>query len=179
LRTDPAFKLACGRLPDSGGDLCSQPRISRWENAPTLREIVALTGALVDAYCASYAAPPDAVTLDIGDTVDVVHGHQQMSLFNAHEDERCFKPIHVYDIATGRPVVVILRPGQNAFWRRGTRPFAPHRAPHSHTLAGHTPDHPRRQPLRAPRSDGMVREPPHRLSLRARRQQNAPAARGR
>lgn len=35
-----------------------------------------------------------------------------MRLFNAHEDERCFKPIHVYDIATGRPVVVILRPGK-------------------------------------------------------------------
>src|ERR1700761_8662065 len=31
LRTDPAFKLACGRLPDSGGDLCSQPTVSRWE----------------------------------------------------------------------------------------------------------------------------------------------------
>jgi len=112
LRTDPAFKLACGRLPDSGGDLCSQPTVSRWENAPTLREIVALTGALVDAYCASHGAPPDAVTLDIDDTVDVAHGHQQMSLFNAHEDERCFKPIHVYDIATGRPVIVILRPGK-------------------------------------------------------------------
>ena len=26
LRFDPAFKLACGRLPDSGGDLCSQPK---------------------------------------------------------------------------------------------------------------------------------------------------------
>src|SRR5262249_2296258 len=25
LRCDPAFKLACGRLPDSGTDLCSQP----------------------------------------------------------------------------------------------------------------------------------------------------------
>jgi Transposase DDE domain group 1 len=25
LRCDPAFKLACGRLPDSGRDLCSQP----------------------------------------------------------------------------------------------------------------------------------------------------------
>ena len=24
LRTDPGFKLACGRLPDSGRDLCSQ-----------------------------------------------------------------------------------------------------------------------------------------------------------
>ena len=42
LRFDPAFKLACGRLPDSGGDLCSQPTISRWENAPTLREIIRL-----------------------------------------------------------------------------------------------------------------------------------------
>src|SRR5436190_10351277 len=35
LRCDPAFKLACGRLPDTGRDLCSQPTISRWENAPT------------------------------------------------------------------------------------------------------------------------------------------------
>jgi len=40
LRKDPAFKLACGRLPDTGDDLCSQPTMSRWENAPTLREIV-------------------------------------------------------------------------------------------------------------------------------------------
>src|SRR4051794_31790363 len=40
LRCDPAFKLACGRLPDTGRDLCSQPTISRWENAPTLREII-------------------------------------------------------------------------------------------------------------------------------------------
>ncbi len=28
LRTDPGFKLACGRLPDSGADLCSQPRLA-------------------------------------------------------------------------------------------------------------------------------------------------------
>jgi len=35
LRSDPGFKLACGRLPDSGDDLCSQPTMSRWENAPT------------------------------------------------------------------------------------------------------------------------------------------------
>ena len=27
LRRDVAFKLACGRLPDTGGDLCSQPTI--------------------------------------------------------------------------------------------------------------------------------------------------------
>ena len=58
LRTDPAFKLACGRLPDSGADLCSQPTISRWENAPALRDLIRLMGVMVDLYCASYAAPP-------------------------------------------------------------------------------------------------------------------------
>src|SRR6201998_4277987 len=62
LRHDPAFKLACGRLPVSGADLCSQPTVSRWENAPTLREVVRMTYTLVDIYCASYAVPPAAVT---------------------------------------------------------------------------------------------------------------------
>ena len=54
LRFDPAFKLACGRLPETGADLCSQPTISRWENAPTLREIIRLTYALIDIWCGSY-----------------------------------------------------------------------------------------------------------------------------
>jgi hypothetical protein len=111
LRTDPGFKLACGRLPDSGTDLCSQPTVSRWENAPTLREVVRMTNAMIDIYCASYKRPPRAVTLDVDDTLDVVHGHQQLSLFNAHYDERCFLPIHVYDTATSRPVAVLLRTG--------------------------------------------------------------------
>jgi hypothetical protein len=112
LRTDPGFKLACGRLPDSGDDLCSQPTVSRWENAPTLREVVRMTYAMVDLYCSSYARPPAAVTLDIDDTCDVVHGNQQLSLFHAHYNERCFLPIHVYDTATSRPVAILLRPGK-------------------------------------------------------------------
>jgi hypothetical protein len=112
LRTDPGFKLACGRLPETGRDLCSQPTVSRWENAPNLREVVRMTYAFVDIYCASYPRPPAAVTLDIDDTVDVVHGHQQFSLFNGHYDERCFLPIHVYDTATSRPVAILLRPGK-------------------------------------------------------------------
>jgi hypothetical protein len=33
LRCDPAFKLACGRRPDSDPDLASQPTLSRLENA--------------------------------------------------------------------------------------------------------------------------------------------------
>ena len=112
LRFDPAFKLACGRLPDTGHDLCSQPTISRWENAPTLKEIIRLTYALVDIWCRSYQTPPASVVLDIDDTLDVVHGRQKLSEWNAHYDERCFLPIHVYDTATGRPVTMILRPGK-------------------------------------------------------------------
>jgi hypothetical protein len=112
LRHDPGFKLALGKLPDGAVGLASQPTMSRWENAPTTRELVRLTGTLVDIYCASYPAPPAAVTLDIDDTVDVVHGAQQLSFWNGHYDERCFLPIHVYDTATGRPVAMLLRTGK-------------------------------------------------------------------
>jgi hypothetical protein len=53
-----------------------------------------------------------AVTLDIDDTCDVVHGNQQLSFWNGHHGERCFLPIHIYDTATGRPVAMLLRTGK-------------------------------------------------------------------
>ena len=59
-----------------------------------------------------YEREPASVILDIDDTCDVVHGHQQLSLFNAHYDERCFLPIHVYDTERSRPVAVVLRSGK-------------------------------------------------------------------
>jgi hypothetical protein len=58
-----AEEVACGRLPDCGGDLCSQPTVSRWENTPDLKTVIRLTCALVDAWCASYNREPEAVTL--------------------------------------------------------------------------------------------------------------------
>jgi hypothetical protein len=53
LRKGPAFKLARGRLPESGDDLQTQPRMSRWENAPDLRTLIRLTWATVDLWCKS------------------------------------------------------------------------------------------------------------------------------
>jgi hypothetical protein len=79
------FAICCGY--DTGRDLCSQPTLSRLENAPRLRDVIRLTYALVDAWMDSYTREPAAVTLDIDDTCDVVHGRQQLSLFNAHYDE--------------------------------------------------------------------------------------------
>jgi len=86
--------------------------MSRWENAPTTRELVRMMDVMVDLYCASYPSPPAAVTLDIDETVDVVHGGQQLSFWNGHYGERCFLPLHVYDTATGRPVAMLLRTGK-------------------------------------------------------------------
>lgn len=112
LRFDPVFKMAVGRAPASGEALCSQPTMSRLENAPSRIEIARMMGAMVDLFCASRARPPAAITLDIDDTPDRVHGQQQLSLFNAHYDERCFLPIHIYEAGSGKPVAVILRAGK-------------------------------------------------------------------
>ena len=112
LRTDPLFKLAVGQAPESGRPLCSQPTMSRLENAPSRLEVARMTAALVDIFCRSFPTPPAAITLDIDDTCDPVHGHQQLSLFNAHYDTRCFLPVHVYHVESGKPVAVLLRPGK-------------------------------------------------------------------
>jgi hypothetical protein len=53
-----------------------------------LRDVIALSYAMVDISCASCARAPEAVSLDIDDTVDVVHERRQLALFNAHDDCR-------------------------------------------------------------------------------------------
>ena len=112
LRDDPIFKMAAGHAPESGDPLCSQPTMSRLENAPSKIEIGLLMAAMVDQFCDSYRRTPSSITLDIDDTFDAVHGQQQLSLFNAHYDERCFLPIHIYGGTTGKPVAMILREGK-------------------------------------------------------------------
>ncbi|MGE5488235.1 MAG: IS1380 family transposase [bacterium] len=112
LRSDPAFKIAVGRLPESGADLCSQPTISRLENLPGPVALKRMMAAMVDLFCDSFAAVPQRIVLDIDDTEDRVHGAQQLSLFHAHYDGRCFLPMHIYEATTGKPVAVILRPGK-------------------------------------------------------------------
>jgi hypothetical protein len=112
LRSDPAFKMAVGRLPESGAELCSQPSISRLENLPGPTALKRMMAAMVELFCDSFEQVPRRIVLDIDDTEDRVHGHQQLSLFHAHYDSRCFLPIHIYEAATGKPVAVILRPGK-------------------------------------------------------------------
>ena len=112
LRFDPALKLACGRLPESGCDLMSQPTLSRLENAPSWRQLARMGLSMIDLFCDSFARVPARIVLDIDDTCDAVHGGQQLALFNAHYDEYCFQPIHIFEAATAKPVLSLLRPGK-------------------------------------------------------------------
>lgn len=112
LRHDPIFKMAVGRLPEEGEPLCSQPTLSRLENAPSRIELGRMMRAMIDQFCASYRRAPKSIILDIDDTFDAVHGGQQLSLFNAHYDERCFLPIHIYEGTSGKPVAMIMREGK-------------------------------------------------------------------
>jgi hypothetical protein len=112
LRCDPAFKMAVGQLPESGADLCSQPTISRLENLPGPTALKRMMAAMVELFCDSFDQVPRRILLDIDDTEDRVHGGQQLSLWNAHYDSRCFLPIHIYEATSGKPVAVILRPGK-------------------------------------------------------------------
>ena len=112
LRCDRAFKMAVGRLPESGADLCSQPTISRLENLPGATALKRMMVAMVELFCDSFDEVPRRLLLDIDDTEDRVHGGQQLALWNPHYDSRCFLPIHIYEATTGKPVAVILRPGK-------------------------------------------------------------------
>jgi Transposase DDE domain group 1 len=64
LRSDPLLKAVCGRLPESGADLASQPKLSRLENAVDRHACEAMAEALVSLYIRATAEwradPPGA-----------------------------------------------------------------------------------------------------------------------
>jgi len=95
LRSDPAFKMAVGHLPESGRALCSQPTMCRLENLPSVTALKRMMAAMVELFCDSFEQVPGRIVLDIDDPEDRVHGRQELALFHAHYDDRCFLPIHV------------------------------------------------------------------------------------
>ena len=168
LRRDPGLqaglRTAAGQRRRS---VLAADRVALGERAD-LREVVRLTLRHGRSLLRQLrAVRPRRSTLDIDDTCDVVHGHQQLSLFNAHYDERCFLPIHVYDTATRPPGGGAAAAGQDAVRRRESAAIC---AAWSAASARHWPEHPhhhpRRRPLRPPRGDGVVRGQWRRLRLR-------------
>jgi hypothetical protein len=56
LRADPVFKLLADRSPDD--DLASQPTLSRFENAISIKSLKRLRDVFLDQFIASFDRPP-------------------------------------------------------------------------------------------------------------------------
>jgi DDE family transposase len=112
LRQDPALLIACERAPESGHDIPSQPTISRLENLADAKVLYKIGTGFIDLFCDSYATAPTSIVLDIDDTDDMVHGQQELALFNTHAGGHCFQPIHIFEGNSGKPILSLLRPGK-------------------------------------------------------------------
>ena len=112
MKDDPAIKVAVGRRPDSPDSLCSQPTMSRLENSVGIKDLIKLFYVFVDHFLDSYANEPNAICIDMDPTENRVYEAQQLSLFNAHYDDYCLKPFHIYDGLTGKLIAAIVRPGK-------------------------------------------------------------------
>jgi hypothetical protein len=112
LRSDPIMKIACEKLPDEDPALASQPTISRFENGISRTDLYRIAEVFVDVFIQSYSEPPEGIILDIDDTDDLTHGHQQLTLFNAYHGDYCYMPIHIYEGQSGKLITTVLRPGK-------------------------------------------------------------------
>lgn len=117
LRRDPGLKTACNHLPDSSGDLASQPTLSRLENRTTRKDMYRLSQALFDSYVASHPKERDVIIIDMDSTDDPTHGKQQLTLFHGYYGQYMYHPLLVFDGITGYPMAAVLRPGNaHASW---------------------------------------------------------------
>jgi hypothetical protein len=125
LRTDPLLKLVCGRLPESGPDLASQPTFSRLENAVRATSCYRLALALARVYLhqreqrvGGAGGPPRRILLDFDGTDDPTHGDQEGTAYHGYYGQHMYHPLLVFDGDTNQLVTAVLRPG-NAHGGRG------------------------------------------------------------
>jgi hypothetical protein len=116
LRHDPLAKIAVGRSPEQE-PLASQSTLSRFENAPTVRDLVRMGRVLLDQFVARCGPAPQRIVLDLDPFADECHGAQQGILFNGYYDCYCYVPLFVCGQIDGGPSYVIgalLRDGRAA-----------------------------------------------------------------
>jgi hypothetical protein len=113
LRRDPLFKLACGRLPETGRDLASQPTLSRLENAVDRKSCYRLAVALGELYLRERERDgvPPHIVLDLDGTDDPTHGQQEGSAYHGYYRQHMLHPLLVFDGETHHLVTAVLRPG--------------------------------------------------------------------
>jgi hypothetical protein len=113
LRHDPLFKLVCGRLPESGAPLASQPTLSRLENAVSARTCYRLARALVELYLRERERDgrPTHILLDLDGTDDPTYGEQEGTAYHAYYRQHMYHPLLLFDGDTNQLLLAVLRPG--------------------------------------------------------------------
>ena len=114
LRSDAIFKLCAGKLPESQGDLASQPTMCRLENSMSGSQLYAMARVFVDLFIASYPEQPEMIILDCDDTNNDTYGEQQLSLFNQYYQQYCYMPLHIYEGLSGKLITTLLKPGRRS-----------------------------------------------------------------
>ena len=99
LREDPLLKMVCGSLPESGGDLASQPTLSRLENAVTIGSCHRMAEVLFELYLEERGkdGAPRRVLLDFDATDDPTHGEQEGSYYHGYYGQHMYHPLLVFD----------------------------------------------------------------------------------
>ena len=120
LRHDPLLKLVCGRLPDTGAPLASQPTLSRLDNALDRRACYHLAVALVELYLRERErdGKPPRILLDLDGTDDPTYGAQEGTAYHAFYSQHMYHPLVIFDGDTNQLITAVLRPG-NAHVSRG------------------------------------------------------------
>jgi len=92
LRHDPLWQTAAERDEALG----SSSTLCRWENRAGRKEAWLMHQVLFEQFVASFAAPPQALTLDFDPTDDRVHGKQVGAFYHGYYGDYCFLPLYVF-----------------------------------------------------------------------------------
>jgi hypothetical protein len=110
LRADPVFKILAGHSPDED-DLASQPTLSRFENAISIKSLKRLRDVFLDQLIAWFDTPPRHLTFDLDAVDDPAHGQQQLTLWHGHYDQNQYLALVITCADNDQLVMLSLRPG--------------------------------------------------------------------
>ncbi len=82
-------------MSQSGGDLTSQPTMSRFENLVSISELYYIAKHIASCFINSYESEPEVIIIDCVDTNNNAHGNQLQIKYNHYYGEYRFMPLYI------------------------------------------------------------------------------------